>query len=157
VTKNSETDKGTVDADFALWRFLDRTRYVIFRQREKELSGLGVTPEQAQVLDILRANNGITTINEIVRMTQLQHHSVSTLIDRMSKQGLVTKIRTQHDKRVLKIMLTDKGSLLFSEIPIESVKKAFSCLSDDEKRHLRGYLDRLLAHAYDLAKEKEGS
>ena len=154
MTEHGDPGKGVIDADFALWRFLDHTRYMIFRQRERELSGLGVTPEQAHVLDILRASRGITTINEIVRMTQLRHHSISTLIDRMSKQGLVTKVRDKQDKRAFQIVLTDKGSELLSRIPVESVKKAFACLSDEEKGQLRSCLEQLLAHAYDLSIEQ---
>jgi DNA-binding MarR family transcriptional regulator len=153
VTENADQSKAVVDVDFALWRFLDQTRYMIFRQREKELLGLDVTPEQAHVLDILQVSHGVTTINEIVRLTQRKHNSISTLIDRMSKQGLVTKMRIKQDKRAFKIVLTDKGSQVFYKIPKESVKKAFSCLSDNEKGQLRSYLDRLLAHAYDSVGE----
>jgi DNA-binding MarR family transcriptional regulator len=155
VTEQTATDETIIDVDFTLWRFLDHTRYMIFRQREKELLGLDVTPEQAHVLDILRLNHGVTTINEIVRLTQRKHNSISTLIHRMSKQGLVTKIRIKQDKRAFRIVLTDKGSQVFDKIPKESVKKAFSCLSDDEKIQLHSYLNRLMTHAYDSIEKIE--
>lgn len=140
-------ERSRTDQDFVLWRFLDHARFMIFRQREKELAHLHLTPEQAQVLDILNVY-GATTINEMIQMTQKRHNSISTLIDRMTKRGLVRSTRKSRDKRVLTIELTTEGAELFHQISIESVKSAFACLSTEEKAELRFYLDRVITHAY---------
>ncbi len=134
--------------DFVVWRYLDHTRYMIFRSREKELAQVGLSPEQAFVLDVLHAAGGSTTINRIVQVTQRQHNSISTLITRMARQGLVKKTRTRRDKRAYRIVLTKKGGALFDTIPRDSIVSAFSCLSEDEKRQLLLCLERLLASAY---------
>jgi len=144
--KRDESDK---QGDFLLWKYLDHTRYMIFRSREKELAQFGLTPEQAYVLDILHAAGGSTTINRIVESTQRQHNSISTLISRMARQGLVRKTRTRRDKRAYRIALTAKGDALFDAIPQHSITNAFLCLTARQKNELIRYLDRLLVSAYE--------
>ena len=87
------------DTDFSLWRMLDHARFIMARSREMELAKYDLTPEQSHVLDILRESDGSTTINQLVDITQRQHHSISTLIDRMTRQGLVSKQKAGLDKR----------------------------------------------------------
>ena len=139
------------EIDFPLWRLLDHTRYIIFRLREKELAEIGLTPEQAFVLDMLHSAGGETTINRIVEMTQRKHNSMSALVDRMAKQGLLKKRRLRSDKRAYRILSTDKGEGVFQKISRESVYRTFSCFTPDEKAELGDYLNRLLTSAYNSA------
>ena len=136
---------------YMLWRYLDHARYMVFRARERELAQSGLTPEQAQVLDIIYTAGGSTTINFIVRSTQRQHNSISTLIARMSRQGLVKKTRTRRDKRAYRISITEKGATAYLRLTNDSIEQAFSDLNDDEKKALFYYLERLLTHLYELA------
>lgn len=144
------------ETDFRLWRYMDHTRYMIFRSREKELAQVGLTPEQAYVLDILDAAGGATTINHIAQATQRQHNSISTLMTRMAKLGLIRKTRTRRDKRIYRIALTSKGRSIFTTIPRSSVTQALSCLSAEEKTRMVEYLDRLLSHAYESTGQSYG-
>jgi DNA-binding MarR family transcriptional regulator len=136
------------DIDFPLWRLLDITRYMIFRFREQELANLGITPEQAFVLDIIRYDGGSTTINQIVTLSQRKHNSISALINRMSRQGLLRKSRTRRDKRAFRILSTPKGEQLLEKIPLDSIHNAFACLESDEKAQLAKYLARLMRSAF---------
>ena len=61
MTQEASKPARTRAVDFPLWRLLDHTRYMIFRDREMELSEFGLTPEQAFVLDIIHAAGGSTT------------------------------------------------------------------------------------------------
>jgi len=145
-----ENPGSRADADFVLWRVLDHTRFMISRLREKELDQLGITPEMAHILDILCQGGGSATMNEIVQITVRRHHSISTQIARMAKQGLVKKIKSRTDQRGYKITITPKGRELFSRIPRVSIQEAFSCLSEEDKKGLRVRLNSLLIHAYQL-------
>ena len=133
---------------FRLWKLLDHTRFMISRSREMELAELGLTPEQAYVLEILRQNAGKTTINDIVDITQRQHHSMSTLINRMTKQGLVSKQKDLNDNRKYDVVITKKGRRLTNEMTTESIEEIFACLTDDEKVEMRKHLNSLLLKAY---------
>ncbi len=136
--------------EFRIWRYLDHTRYMIFRLREKELARVGLTPEQAHVLDIVQKAGGSTTINSIVKATQRQHNSTSTLVTRMTRQGLVRKTRTRRDRRAYRITITEKGLAMFEKMPRESVDQAFSFLAAEEKEKLLFIMDRVLSNVYEL-------
>jgi DNA-binding MarR family transcriptional regulator len=139
-----------VDPDFGLWRILDHTRFMISRLRERELDLVGLTPEQAYILDILVQNDGSTNINQIAGITMRRHHSISTQIDRMVKQGLVRKKRSTRDRREFSILITEKGQEFFKQIKRDSIKQVFSCLSEEDKKELDTRLRSLLIHAYNL-------
>ncbi len=139
------------DIDFPLWRLLDHTRYMLFRLREKELARFSLTPEQAFVLDIIHASGGSTTINSIVEMSQHRHNSISALINRMAKQGLLKKNRTRRDRRAFRIVSTVKGEELLTKVPRGSLHDAFSCLGPAEKRELELLLNRLMVSAYEAS------
>jgi MarR family transcriptional regulator, 2-MHQ and catechol-resistance regulon repressor len=152
--KSSENALATHLDDFRLWKLLDHTKFMVGRLREIELARFGLTPEQVHVLDILFQRGGSTTMNEIVDLTMRQHHSISTLINRMSKQGLVSKIKTPDDKRVFKVVITDKGRNLFNKVSRESIITTFEILSEEDKVDLEELLHKLLLKAYaSLGKE----
>jgi DNA-binding MarR family transcriptional regulator len=136
------------DTDFSLWRVLDHTRFMIARSREMELAKYDLTPEQSHVLDILQESNGSTTINQLVVITQRQHHSISTLIDRMTKQGLVTKQKAGIDQRKYEVVITDKGKELVTKMTRDSIRIIFSGLSEEDKKRLHSYLSLLVKEAY---------
>ena len=150
MNHNESSNNGT-SIYYSAWRKLDHARYMIFRLREKELAQVGLTPEQAQVLDIIYEAGGSTSINTIVQATQRQHNSMSTLITRMARQGLVRKTRTRRDKRVYRVTLTEKGITSYLSAPKEIFDRAFSCLSEKEIDIFGDYLKRIYVHVYELS------
>lgn len=147
----NDAQDNNIPSSYALWRYLDHARYMIFRLRERELARIDLTPEQAQVLDIIYTTGGSTTINYIVRSTQRQHNSMSTLIARMTRQGLVKKTRNRRDKRAYRITMTEKGMTAYLSMSGDSIEQSFSSLTDAEKGSLYYYLDRLLTHTYSMS------
>ena len=144
-------DASETEVDFPLWRLIDHTRYMIFRLREKELSHFNLTPEQAFVLDIIHASGGATTINRIVELSQHRHNSISALINRMAKQGLVRKYRTRSDKRAFRILSTEKGEDILKKVPHDSLHETFASLDGADKDQLNVLLRRLMSSAYQTA------
>ncbi len=142
------------DIDFKLWRILSHTGFVIARSRKKELAQYGLTPEQAHVLDILAHSGGTITIQGIVAITMRQHHSISTLVDRMAKQGLVRKVRSTSDARQYDVIITQKGRELFGRTTRNAITDIFSSLSASEKKELDRGLKKLRDRAYKLLGKK---
>ena len=154
MSETSGITYSPAEEDFKLWKFLGHTGYVISRLRELELAQYGLTPEQFYVLDILNVNNGVVTIGQIVDMTLRPHNTVSTLIARMAKKGLVKKTRSERDTRRYEILMTRDGQALFDQVARKSIEAAFSILSKDDKRALGVILARLLDRAYELSGKK---
>jgi DNA-binding MarR family transcriptional regulator len=144
-----------VDPEFQLWRILDHTRFMIGRAREKELAQFGLTQEQSHVLDILVARGGTVTINEIVEVTQRQHHSISTLVARMGRQGLITRKKNPADLRQWSVSITPRGEQVFRDLTRDSIHRIISCLSTQERTEFKAGLLCLLKRAYEVLGQPE--
>jgi DNA-binding MarR family transcriptional regulator len=147
---NQRTNEENVsnDYNYQLWIMLDHLRYMIFRARKKELSRYNITPEQAHILYILHRNGDSITINQMMESTQRQHHSISTLINRMTAKGLVSKIKIPGKGRRLDIVITKEGQELIKIMTKDSLGKIFSCLSEEEKQEMIAHLCRLMVSSY---------
>jgi len=74
---------------YYLWGLYFMSQSVLGRLRAIELGSMGVTPEKSGVLALLEKNNGKSSIAEMANAWTRQKNSVSTLVNRMAKQGLV--------------------------------------------------------------------
>jgi len=145
---NQRTNEELNDNDYQLWITLDHLRYMIFRARKMELARYNITPEQARILYILHRSGDSITINQMMDSTQRQHHSISTLIDRMMAKGLVRKVKIPGKGRRLNIVITKKGQDLIKTMTRDSFTKIFSCLSEEDKQEMIARLCRLIVSAY---------
>jgi DNA-binding MarR family transcriptional regulator len=141
--KNGKMYSNDPSDSFVLWRLLVNSMSSISRLRDLELAELGITPEQSAVLLLLTSNNGKSNINHMAESWAKQRNSVSTLIDRMSKLGLVTKTR-RPGKRELEIEITQKGLELQNKISRVTQDEVFKALSLEDKQKLAQYLKLLL-------------
>jgi DNA-binding MarR family transcriptional regulator len=132
------------------WVLLDFTRFAISKLRDTELATLGLTPEQTAILKILDSNNGSSTIRDISEYWMRQPHSVSTLINRMAKQGMVEKIKHPKQKE-FQIVISPKGRELYSNLSHESLDEVFSNLSVEDLQKLSQFLQLLLIKARKMA------
>lgn len=125
---------------FDAWFLLDQTKFLISRLRDIELSELGVTPEQAAILRILA--HGKATIASIEESWMRKPQSISALITRMTKQGLVRK-KKYPKKKIIEISLTEKGMSVHDELTLKSLDMVFSALSQDDLQKFSQYLKLL--------------
>jgi len=145
---NQKTNEKLNDNDYQLWITLDHLRYMIFRARKMELARYNITPEQAHILYILHRNGDSITINQMMESTQRQHHSISTLINRMTGKGLVSKVKIPGKGRRLNIVITKKGQDLLKTMTRDSLRRIFSCLSEEDKQEMIAHLCRLIVSSY---------
>lgn len=148
--KEKKDQKNTENRDdLNLWVLLEQTVFAVARNRDLELKHFGLTPAQAAVLFTLEKENGQATQNEIAQFTMRQHHSVSTLINRMVDQGLVKKIKPDKYNKSL-IAITGKARKTYLETNRSSLEMIFSVLSEEEKELLSSLLKPLLEKARKL-------
>lgn len=135
--------------NFELWILLDHARFAISRARELELARVGLTPEQAMILHTLKILGGSATMSEISDITLRQHHSVSTLVNRMTKQGLLKKTKSPKDKKY-QVVVTEKGNKVYGAITRQSIEMTFSALKSKEKQEFASSLQKLIDQTRDL-------
>lgn len=141
-----------IDKDYALIIRFHQARTMIAKVRNKELSQYGVTATQAAVLffiDLLNTSGGKATPGQLSRWLLREPHTVSRILVRMEKDGLVNRLRGSDKKNELNIVLTSKGQQIYNESrKRESFKEIISCLSEEERKQLSSSLNKLRAKAF---------
>ncbi|MFZ7134401.1 MAG: MarR family winged helix-turn-helix transcriptional regulator [Eubacteriales bacterium] len=72
---------------------------------ERQFKGMNITAPQGMVIGIL-AHEGKMKIGELSEKIGLSISTVSGIIDRLEKQGMVERVRSQEDRRVVYVDLT---------------------------------------------------
>ena len=124
---------------------LIRTAAVVTARGTELLAGSGLTPPQYNVLRILRGAGaeGLPTLAIGERMLDLSP-GVTRLVDRLEKGGLVTRERSDADRREVRCRITPAGLALLKKLdaPIERAdQELVSHLSPAEQRTLVRLLD----------------
>lgn len=112
--------------------------------RAKELLKYGVTTEQSAALFVIDTIGRRATPAEISRCLSRQPHSVSGLLSRMEKDGLVKRVKDLDRKNLVRIVMTKKGKQIYQQTTSrESIHKVTSCLSQEERQQLGANLEKL--------------
>ncbi len=128
------------DPEINLYILLDQTRDLVTNAVELELKHLRMTQPQVKVLTMLSREDRPVTLDELANWTLKEFNSVSTLINRMEKKGLVRKIKKDGDLKTY-IALTEKGSDLYHrQVTERSIHLIFNELSEEEKKQLKDLL-----------------
>ena len=126
---------------------LHMTSKVLFRLRKKELAPYGITPEGNIVMTAIQQLGRKATSAEIARFTFREPNSVSALLKRMGKKGLVRRfILNRHSVRQI-MVLTKKGQKVFdeiNEIKYQSLFNITSFMSDQEEEKFTAQLRQIL-------------
>lgn len=111
------------------------------------------------ILVELLAHDGEMTQRDLQEASCITSASLSEVIAKLEAEGLVTRERSETDRRQLTVTLTPEGEHKAREVirtRAEFERLAFECLSEDEKDELLSMLDRLAASWMELEKDKKG-
>lgn len=105
----------------------------------------GLTAPQMLILQSLR-DHGDAIISNIANRVNLSQATVTSIIDRLEKRGLVLRERSTEDKRKVFACLTDSGSELIRNAPTplqDYFVRQFRDLHDWEQMQLISSLQRV--------------
>ena len=136
-----------LDEYYRLWLLLSQTRSAIFKVRHKKV-GQYLHPNQAAALVSIWALEGRVTPAALARRLFLEPHTVSELIIRMEKKGLVSKTRDTKRGNVVRISITDKGrDVCMRAMGQDLIHKIIAKLSDEQREQLETCLTVLYEEA----------
>ena len=95
-----------------------------------------------------------TTVAELARECLLDTGAMTRLLDRLEAKGLVRRVRSVADRRVVNIELTPEGAAHAERVPhvLCRVQNEFlSGFSRAEWQQLKGYLNRMLDNVQTVA------
>jgi DNA-binding MarR family transcriptional regulator len=129
--------------------------YTESRRLTKELARrVELTGPQLTVIKMLQAF-GDLSLSELSERIRAQNSTVTGIIDRMEREGLVARSRSTEDRRVVHIKLTDKGARIAREIavePMEILRAALEGLSPAESRDLLRILTKIARRVQSIVK-----
>lgn len=134
----------SIDKDFHAMVMMHQASDAAFKARDKELKPYGLSGQEAATLFIIQAIGNKVTPAHIARWLFREHHTVSALLGRMEKKGLIKKAKDPHRKNIWRVGLTDKGRKAYRQsIKWESIHEVMSTLSDDERQQLISSLNKV--------------
>ncbi len=136
VGKKEAEKKPLLDDYYRLWLLLSQTRSAIFKVRHKKV-GQYLHPNQAAALVSIWALEGQVTPATLSRRLFLEPHTVSELIIRMEKKGLVTKRKDRKQGNVVRVSITRKGrKVCLKAMGQDFIHDIMSSLSDEQREQL---------------------
>ena len=108
---------------------------------------VGLTGPQLVVLQEI-AHLGEVNVGEIARAVSLRQATVTGILERMEKRGLIIRRRSQHDKRRVLVSITDRGKTVLQEAPPlmqETFVERFYSLQEWEQNMILVSLQRLVS------------
>jgi len=126
-----------------LWLLLHRVGNALNLCLDLVYSKYGITNEQSGVLGAIKSR-GPLKISDLSSILERSPNTISMLVDRMVKGGLVKRTRDKKDRRIVFVTMTDKGrEAVDPAIPAgwQLIHKVVSPLSYDQQRGLADMLE----------------
>jgi DNA-binding MarR family transcriptional regulator len=117
--------------------------------REKEVETLGLSAVEQRLLIIVQTIEQMTgegaTIGDIAQWTFKKPSSITELVNRMEKKGLVRRAAAQNNKKSVIVKITESGDRLAVEAHKKGqlIENLMSSLSDQERHQLWVIMGRL--------------
>ena len=129
----------------SLYFLLNSTIRLYYLRTHELLEKVGLYPGQPRVLHALWVNDGLSQ-KEIGKELNIKPSTVTVMISRMEKAGLVKRVQDKRDLRVSKIYLEQKGIDLkdeIKEIGKTVNEETFKGFSEQEKEMMTMFLNRI--------------
>lgn len=118
----------------------------MYKQADRFLSTYGLTPSQFEVLTIL-SEVGAVPLNKLGERLCCACSNVTGIVDNLERNGLVKRQRSQEDRRVILLDLTEKGQETCRSVPHSGCCGIGfdNILNKKEESELRRLLEKLIA------------
>ena len=138
-----------------LWVLCHQTHNLVTKCEEQACSQGGLTPQQVGVMMAIKRIKPPVTPTEVARWLDRSTNSVTMIVDRMEKAGLVERKRDVEDRRSLRLVITKKGDESFEQVlgpGWELIKYVLSSLTGEEMQALTRLLEKMREKAYQYLK-----
>lgn len=111
-----------------------------------------------QVLAKIHKSGGHLSQRELQEHSHISSAALSEVLSKLEGEGLISRIRSDEDRRQMDISLTESGNAqaLMHKREFEAFEaECLSCLSDSEQEELLGLLDRLAEHWRGMDRKEE--
>jgi len=126
----------------ALLNILYTANWISSRQIEY-LKSYDVSPQQYNILRILRGADGPLNVNTIKERMIERSPNTTRLMDKLCAKHLIERLTSENDRRIVKIKLTAQGEDLLKAIPDDFNTDLLKNLTEEEAEQLSELLDKM--------------
>ncbi|MBN2079322.1 MAG: MarR family transcriptional regulator [Spirochaetes bacterium] len=128
---------------------MSRVQHAVTRHLKKRLEAerIGISPAQMGILFLLKSENG-QSMTALSRSLFIDNSTITGLIDRLEKNGLVTRERDPGDRRSHRIEITGEGisEINRAKTVVREVNERLTgCASEEEMIAFTNVLMNILA------------
>jgi DNA-binding MarR family transcriptional regulator len=148
MTVNYESEKLVL----RVWYMTHRTCDWLRRCEDQVFGEYKLTTEQYAVLSTVQYLDEPVRITDIARWLERSTNSVSMIVDRMVKVGLLRRERARGDRREVRVFITNKGETVFKPAilaGLEFIEKLLSPLSHEDMQTLLSLLETVKYRAFE--------
>jgi len=148
--------KGNSNRENEIWILLNQAQHAAERASETEMRQLGIPKMHAEVLSLIKNTEGPVTPADIARLLFREPHTISGLLNRMEKQGLVKRIKDLKRKNLVRVAITDRGERAHRKMAdAEVIHEVLSGLTAKEQEELKRYLDKIKKRSLEELRKRQ--
>ena len=103
----------------------------------------GISPQQYNILRILRGAGEPLKVQVIKDRMIDRAPNATRLMDKLCAKNFIERLPCAHDRRVVKIAITDKGLGLLASIPNDFNKDLLKNINEEDAEQLSNLLDKM--------------
>jgi len=141
-------DPKTMNRERNVGRLIARVRHALLRAIDNRLAPLGLTAAQWTAV-VYVAEGVAATPAELADLLDYDRGAMTRLIDRLEVKGVVQRVPAPHDRRSVRIELTDAGKKAYPEIRpfvVDVLNRKLAGFTTAEVAQFEHLLARMLAN-----------
>lgn len=115
----------------------------ISRQQTQFFKPYGISPQQYNILRILRGEGKQLSVQTIKDRMVEQSPNATRMMDKLNAKSLIDRVNCEVDRRVVHVLITKKGLELLATIDTEFKSDYLENLTNKEANNLNSLLDKI--------------
>jgi len=126
----------------ALLNVIYTANWISSRQNEF-FKDYGISPQQYNILRILKGAGKPLKVQTIKDRMLERSPNATRLMDKLCAKNYIERFPSEHDRRVVKIAISEEGMKLLKSIPISLNNDLLKNLNEEEAEQLSNLLDKM--------------
>lgn len=137
-----------LDEDYQICQLVSYAHRLLTTARQRKLKKYKLTSSTVAILTLLTDMDHAPRPIEIAKKGKRTPQTVTSILTRMEKQGLLVRIRDENKRNSFKVFLTPRGRLVYQRITgIDTYHKILSTLSEEQRQQLKESLNQIIQAA----------
>ncbi|WP_306715452.1 MarR family winged helix-turn-helix transcriptional regulator [Burkholderia dolosa] len=141
-------DPENIELETSVGFYLTKARQALLERLDRALEPFDLTAQQIGVI-LLLSRGYANTPFELSRKMAYDSGSMTRMLDRLERKGLVARSRSEQDRRMIELTLTERGADAARALPsliATALNAQLAGFSADELATLTGLLKRFIAN-----------